>query len=367
MQHCAIHLDPSAALPATCSSRRCSTPFPSSRAPILRDARRGARRRQARCRAVRRRRGTAPASPARRFGCDHPRSIGRSPQAVAWASSLSRHCVRAHRSARRTRGDTRRTRSRILAVLGAGRGGRARRRASTRCTSTKSPTGIRSWMSSPRAASRRTRWRDLDGSPLPLGGGRVRTAHGLLPVPAPATTRILEGYPWRDDGVDGERVTPTGAAILRHLVPQDVPRSAPRRTARGHRLRRGHARRSPGTAQYRARAGVRAADTQASADADADIVTLLDFDVDDMTGEEIGTRRRPAARARGRPRRVARTALGQEGTAAHRLSRARASPRRHERDAHACFTETSTLGVRVREERRQVLRRGEVSRMRPPR
>lgn len=46
----------------------------------------------------------------------------------------------------------------------------------------------------------------------------VRTTHGLLPVPPPATAALLTGYPWRDDSIAGERVTPTGAAILRHLV-----------------------------------------------------------------------------------------------------------------------------------------------------
>jgi uncharacterized protein (TIGR00299 family) protein len=54
-------------------------------------------------------------------------------------------------------------------------------------------------------------------SALPLGSGRVRTAHGLMPVPTPATVLLLDGFRFIDDGAPGERVTPTGAAILRHL------------------------------------------------------------------------------------------------------------------------------------------------------
>ena len=53
--------------------------------------------------------------------------------------------------------------------------------------------------------------------PLPLGGGRVKTAHGVLPVPAPATTLLMQGLEVIDDGIGGERVTPTGAAIARYL------------------------------------------------------------------------------------------------------------------------------------------------------
>lgn len=56
-------------------------------------------------------------------------------------------------------------------------------------------------------------------SDLPLGGGRVRTAHGPMPVPTPATAELLRGFRWVDDGIAGERVTPTGAAILRYLMP----------------------------------------------------------------------------------------------------------------------------------------------------
>ena len=57
-------------------------------------------------------------------------------------------------------------------------------------------------------------------SAIPAGSGFVATAHGRLPVPAPATARLLEGFELFDDGLDGERVTPTGAAIIKFLSPQ---------------------------------------------------------------------------------------------------------------------------------------------------
>lgn len=55
-------------------------------------------------------------------------------------------------------------------------------------------------------------------TPVEVGGGMVRCAHGMMPVPAPATAEILKDAPCRYGGVDGEATTPTGAAILKCVV-----------------------------------------------------------------------------------------------------------------------------------------------------
>jgi hypothetical protein len=59
--------------------------------------------------------------------------------------------------------------------------------------------------------------------PVCTGCGRVRTRHGLLPVPAPATAALLRGMPTFKGDEPGERATPTGAAILRFLAPSFSP------------------------------------------------------------------------------------------------------------------------------------------------
>lgn len=55
-------------------------------------------------------------------------------------------------------------------------------------------------------------------SPVHVGSGTVRCAHGVMPVPAPATANILEGVPVYGGSVKGELCTPTGAALLKHFA-----------------------------------------------------------------------------------------------------------------------------------------------------
>ena len=63
-------------------------------------------------------------------------------------------------------------------------------------------------------------------SPLNIGGGTVKMAHGILPVPAPATARLLQRIPTYSNGVQKELVTPTGAAIIATVCEQFGPQPA---------------------------------------------------------------------------------------------------------------------------------------------
>jgi len=61
------------------------------------------------------------------------------------------------------------------------------------------------------------------GAPLPLGRGRVKTEHGILPLPAPATLELLKGLPVSNLDVNAETVTPTGAVLYATLVQGTLP------------------------------------------------------------------------------------------------------------------------------------------------
>jgi uncharacterized protein (TIGR00299 family) protein len=59
---------------------------------------------------------------------------------------------------------------------------------------------------------------EIYSSPLPISYGFIEIEHGILPIPAPATMKLLEGVPIRQVNVEGETLTPTGAAIITHYA-----------------------------------------------------------------------------------------------------------------------------------------------------
>ncbi|MTJ83198.1 MAG: LarC family nickel insertion protein [Telmatospirillum sp.] len=195
-------------------------------------------------------------------------------------------------------------------------------------------------------------------SPLPRGAGLVRTAHGLLPVPAPATAEILKGFLWRDDGIPGERVTPTGAAILAHLV--QIPQIQP---GAGRLLSSGT---GAGTRTLSGMPNIlRALVFGPKGDepkGDGDAVGVLSFDIDDMTGEEIGLALDNLRAATGVIDVTVGCRQGKKGRPVTDF-RLLVHPRAMDAVERLCFLETSTIGLRRRIEGRRCLERIPAERM----
>ena len=71
------------------------------------------------------------------------------------------------------------------------------------------------------------KWPEVISSPVNVGSGTVKCAHGILPVPAPATSELLKGLKIYSSGIPIERTTPTGALLLRILAGEDGFRDLP--------------------------------------------------------------------------------------------------------------------------------------------
>ncbi len=114
-------------------------------------------------------------------------------------------------------------------------------------------------------------------SPVHVGSGMVKCAHGLLPVPAPATERLLRGIPIYQGELRGELCTPTGAALLRHYARDFVPMP---------RLRVEKCGFGTGKKDFPAANGLRAlwGETEEAGERVLELVCNLD----DMSGEAVG-------------------------------------------------------------------------------
>jgi uncharacterized protein (TIGR00299 family) protein len=117
----------------------------------------------------------------------------------------------------------------------------------------------------------------ITASPVNVGSGHVRCAHGILPVPAPATAHILRGIPmYSDNSTNGELCTPTGAALLKHFVTAFGKLPAIKTTKIGYGM---------GKRDFEKANCVRA--FLGETDSDSEEVSELVCNLDDMTPEAI--------------------------------------------------------------------------------
>lgn len=195
-------------------------------------------------------------------------------------------------------------------------------------------------------------------SPLNGGGGTIQCAHGTFPVPAPATVELLKGAPVYSSGMQAELVTPTGAAIVATLVKRfaEFPAMKIEKSGYGAGTRDfpGHAnvlRLTVGEATNQNVAGEGARATHES----EDTVTVLEANLDDLNPQVFGYVMErlldagaldvfgvPVQMKKNRPGTVL-TVLAKSNDA--------------DQLTKIIFDETTTLGVRRREEQRQVLGR----------
>lgn len=191
-------------------------------------------------------------------------------------------------------------------------------------------------------------------APLPLGSGRVQSAHGLLPVPAPATALLLRGFATFADELKGERVTPTGAAVLKHLQCAAGVGPAPRRLV-GTGIGFG-TKVFPGISNV-----VRALvfeDAVAEAPWQWEAIVTIAFEVDDQTPEDLGVALEHLRVVEGVRDVVQSPVMVKKNRLATRVQLVVAAEARDAAIA-ACFAETTTIGLRISEERRAVLARRE--------
>ncbi|MBQ9459831.1 MAG: nickel pincer cofactor biosynthesis protein LarC [Oscillospiraceae bacterium] len=118
---------------------------------------------------------------------------------------------------------------------------------------------------------------EVVASPVHVGAGTVRCAHGVLPVPAPATALLLRGVPIYGGAIQSELCTPTGAALLRHFVTRfgDMPLMTPEKIGYGL-----------GKKDFERANCLRAILGETAGESET--IVQLQCNVDDMTGEALG-------------------------------------------------------------------------------
>lgn len=181
-------------------------------------------------------------------------------------------------------------------------------------------------------------------SPVHVGSGHVRCAHGILPVPAPATAYILRDVPIYGGSIECELCTPTGASLLKHFAARFGSLPVMRVQAIGYGMGR---KELPIANCVRAMIG--------ETDGKTDSVTELSCNVDDMTAEAIAYATERLFE--GGALEVYTIPIGMKKSRPGTLIRAMCNEQDKEKIIHLMFMHTTTIGVREAETHRYVLDR----------
>jgi len=193
-------------------------------------------------------------------------------------------------------------------------------------------------------------------SPLNVGGGTAKMAHGVLPVPAPATARLLQGKPTYSNGVQRELVTPTGAAIVATLCDGFGPQPAMSVNAIGYGAGTADLEEQPNV--MRLMTGEAAAQKGSTLPGTQETIQVLEANLDDMNPQIYGYFQEKALGAGALD--VFSTAAQMKKNRPGMLVTVLCKPEDAEKLTKLLFEETTTLGVRSYEAERRVLPRESV-------
>jgi pyridinium-3,5-bisthiocarboxylic acid mononucleotide nickel chelatase len=185
---------------------------------------------------------------------------------------------------------------------------------------------------------------EIVSSPVNVGSGTVKTEHGLLPVPAPATAALLRGHPVYSRGPEMELTTPTGAAVVATLASRFGTMPAMTITGCGY---------GAGTREFPEQPNVlRVLTGEATGAAEATEIAVLEANIDDQSPQILGfaAERLMGAGALDVSLQAIEMKKGRPGT----LLRVLAKLEDRERLASIVFAETSTLGLRTYSAERRV-------------
>ncbi len=191
-------------------------------------------------------------------------------------------------------------------------------------------------------------------SPLNVGAGSVEAAHGTLPVPAPATMELLKGVPVYSTGVQGELVTPTGAALVATLATSfgAMPAMTVERIGYGAGSKDYPS--HPNIARIFVGPAGEAVPAVAGKPGD-EVVSVIEANLDDMTPQLYGYLSEQALAAGALD--VTCTPVQMKKNRPGFLISILCAPADSDKLAQMLFQQTTTIGLRIYEARRKVLQR----------